>query len=82
MPSIWLAVAIVDSEKITMNDVTTIAHTNTGMRLAVIPGARIFNAVAMISTASTRLATSLNVTICAYTSGRVAGGYYDNATGT
>ena len=47
--------------KITMKDVTTIAHTNTGMRLSDIPGARILNAVTMISTATAIADTSVNV---------------------
>src|SRR5690348_17774822 len=40
--SIWLAVATHGIENTIMNDVTSIAHTNSGMRLSDIPGARCF----------------------------------------
>ena len=57
--------------KITMNDVTTIAQTNTGIRFSDMPGARILNAVTMISTATAIADTSVNVIICAHTSARL-----------
>ena len=66
-----LATMIAGIAKITMNDVTTIAHTNTGMRLSDIPGTRILNTVTMISTATAIAETSVNVIIWAQTSERL-----------
>ena len=52
--------------KITMNAVTTIDQTNNGTRFKVIPGARILNAVTMISIAAINPEISVNVIICAH----------------
>ena len=59
--------------KMIMKDVTTYAQTNTGTRLRVMPGARIFIAVTMISIAPTSAAISVNVIICAQMSTRFPG---------
>lgn len=45
----------------TMNDMMRIDHTNSGMRLSVIPGARSFKIVTINSTAATNAEISTNV---------------------
>ena len=65
-----LAIITAGMANMTMNDVTTCAHTKIGMRFSDIPGARILNAVVTIDTATASDATSVNVIICAHTSGR------------
>ena len=58
---------------ITMNDVTTCAHTKVGMRLSVIPGVRSLNTVVTMDTATASDATSVNVMSWAQTSARLDG---------
>ena len=53
--------------------VTTIDQTNNGTRFKVIPGARILNAVTMISIAAINPEISVNVIICAQISTRFPG---------
>jgi hypothetical protein len=48
-----------------MNAVTSIAQTNSGIRLSDIPGRRCFMMVTIISTAATSAAISKNVMIVA-----------------
>jgi hypothetical protein len=45
--------------KITMNAITSIDHTKSGMRLNDMPGARVLRMVAASSTATARPATSV-----------------------
>jgi hypothetical protein len=59
--------------KTTMNAITSIAHTNNGMRLSDMPGARILNTVATISTAIASVETSVNVISCAQKSSSRSG---------
>jgi hypothetical protein len=59
--------------KITMNAVVTSDHTNMGMRLSDIPGARILYTVVTISTATARPESSVKVIICAQKSARLPG---------
>src|SRR3954471_8046808 len=68
--------------KITMNEVTTCAQTKIGTRLGDMPGARILNAVVMISTDTASAATSVNVMSCAHTSARLPGEYSGPDSGT
>ena len=68
-----LAIITAGIAKITMNDVTTCAQTKIGIRFSAMPGARSLNAVVMIDTATASDATSVNVIICAHTSGRLLG---------
>jgi hypothetical protein len=82
MASIWLAVAMVERAKITMNAVTTCAHTNTGMRLTVIPGARSLNVVTMMLMAAMSPAISVKVIIWAHVSMRLPGEYSGPESGT
>ena len=56
-----------------MNDVTSIAQTKSGIRLSVMPGARILKMVTISSTAPTSAAISVKVIICAQTSTRLPG---------
>ena len=58
---------------ITMNDVTTWAHTKIGIRFSVIPGARSLSVVVISETATASEPTSVNVISCAQTSGRLLG---------
>ncbi len=59
--------------KMTMNEVTSIAQTNSGMRLIDIPGARSLKTVTTISTATASPATSVNVISWAQKSERLPG---------
>ena len=59
--------------KMIMNDVTSCAQTNSGMRLSDMPGARCLKTVVMISTAPTSVLISTSVTICDQTSTRLPG---------
>ena len=59
--------------KMIRNEVTNIAHTNSGIRSSVMPGARCLNTVTMISTATASADNSVKVTICAQTSARLPG---------
>src|SRR5205085_10819664 len=59
--------------KITMNDCTSIAQQNIGMRLSDIPGARILKIVAISSVATQSAETSVNVIIWAQKSTRLPG---------
>ena len=65
-----------------MNAVTSIAQTNSGMRLSDIPGARCFRIVTIIWTAIPSADSSVNVTICAQKSMRLPGEYSGPASGT
>ena len=82
MASMMLAVATNGMATSTMNDMMTIAHTNSGTRLSDMPGARCLNAVTMISTAATMAEISVNVIICAQMSTRLPGEYSGPASGT
>ena len=66
----------------TMNDCTSIAHTNTGIRSSDMPGARNLSAVTRISTAAKSAASSVNVIICAQMSTRLPGEYPGPDSGT
>src|SRR6476646_625030 len=68
-----LAVATAGIAKMIMNDTTTCAHTNSGMRFSDMPGARSLNGVAMMFTAAASAAISVKVTTCAQTSTRWPG---------
>ncbi len=68
-----LPVATTGMANMTMNAVTTCAHTKMGMRFIVMPGARSLNAVTMISTDAMMAAISVNVIVCAQTSTRFPG---------
>ena len=57
--------------KITMNAMTSIAHTSSGMRFSDMPGQRNFSVVTTISTPATSAAISVNVIICAQMSTRL-----------
>ena len=65
-----------------MNATTSCAHTNSGMRLSDMPGARILNTVTMMFTAPQSAAISVNVTTCAQTSTRCPGEYAGPESGT
>ena len=66
-----LAVATAGMAKSTITAVINSAHTKSGRRLQVIPGARILRTVITISSAATRAEISVNVTIWAQTSMRL-----------
>src|SRR3569833_1389466 len=68
-----LAVATAGIAKMTMNATTSCAHTNTGIRLSDMPGARSLNVVTMMFTATHSAEISVNVTTCAHTSTRCPG---------
>lgn len=68
--------------KTIMNEVTTIVHTNSGMRFRDMPGARCLNAVVMTSIAPISVLTSTSVTICDHTSTRLPGEKSGPASGT
>jgi hypothetical protein len=65
-----------------MKDVTSIAQTKSGMRSSVMPGARCFSTVTMISTETASAETSVNVIICAQVSARLPGEYSGPESGT
>src|SRR5437868_4593391 len=77
-----LAVATAGIAKMIMNETTSCAHTNRGMRLSDMPGARSLNVVTMMLTAAARAAISVNVTTCAHTSMRWPGENCGPASGT
>ena len=58
---------------ITMNDVTTCAHTKIGIRFSVMPGARSLKSGRDQRDATASDATSVNVISCAQTSARLLG---------
>ncbi len=58
-----------------MNAVTKLAQTNSGMRVRLMPGARILSTVVMVTTAATSPDTSVNVMSCAHQSERLPGVY-------
>ena len=66
-----LAIMIAGIENTTMNDATSIDHTNRGMRLSDMPGARILNVVTMIAIAMISPDTSVKVMSCAQISARL-----------
>ena len=68
--------------KMTMNAVTSIDHTYSGIRFSDIPGARCLNMVTMISTAATRAEISVRLTICDQTSTRFPMPYSGPDSGT
>ncbi len=68
-----LAVATYGIATSTMNDMTTIAQTNSGTRLSDMPGARCLKTVTITSIAATIAAISVNVIICAQMSTRLPG---------
>ena len=65
-----------------MKEVTRIAHTRSGMRLSVMPGARCLRMVTISCTAMPSAASSLKVIICAQKSVRLPGEYSGPASGT
>ena len=82
MASMVLATMIAGMAKITMNAVTSIAHTKSGTRLSDMPGARSFSVVTTSSTAPTSAASSVKVIIWAHTSMRLPGAWSGPASGT
>ena len=68
-----LAVVTAGIAKMIMNDVTSIAHTKSGMRLSDIPGARCLKIVTISSTAPTSATISVKVIVCAQMSARLPG---------
>ena len=68
--------------KMTMKDVTSCAHTNSGIRLIDIPGARILKVVTISCTATASDDTSVNVISCAQKSARLPGEYWGPESGT
>ena len=66
----------------TMNDWISIAQTKSGIRLRVIPGARILKMVTISSTAAASAAISVNVIDCAQTSTRLPGANSGPDSGT
>jgi hypothetical protein len=65
-----------------MKDWTSIAQTKSGIRLSVMPGARVLKIVTISSTAATSAATSVKVTVWAQTSTRLPGENSGPARGT
>ena len=65
-----------------MKDVTSCAHTNSGMRLIDIPGARILKIVTISCTATAKAETSEKVIIWAQKSARLPGEYCGPDSGT
>ena len=66
-----------------MNDVTSIAHTKSGIRLSDMPGARMLEDRDDELDRARRAPTiSVKVTICAQTSTRLPGEYSGPASGT
>jgi hypothetical protein len=63
-----VVVMSVGMAKTIMNPITRIDHTNTGMRLSDIPGARCLRMVTMSPTAPTSAATSSSTTTTTHTS--------------
>ena len=59
--------------QMTMNAVTSIPQTKSGMRFSVMPGARSLKTVVIRITASSRPDSSVNVIICAQKSMRLPG---------
>ena len=68
--------------KMIMNAVTSIAQTNSGMRLSDMPGARSLKIVVMMLTAAASAEISVKVIICAQMSTRLPGEYSGPASGT
>ncbi len=66
----------------TMNAVTSMLQTNSGMRLSDMPGARCLNTVTTISTATASADTSVKVIICAHMSARLPAPYCGPESGT
>jgi hypothetical protein len=75
MASIVLASITAGMAKTTMNEVTSIAQTKSGMRLSDMPGARCFKTVVMMLTAAASDEISVKVIICAQTSTLLPGEY-------
>ena len=65
-----------------MNDVTTWAHTNSGMRLSDMPGARCLNTVVRFTTAPASAEISVSVIMSAQMSTRWPGAYCGPESGT
>src|SRR5205809_585093 len=73
MMSAVLAYMIEGIANTTMNEVISIDHAKSGMRLSVMPGARSLKIVVMRHTATTSADTSVNVMSCAQKSVRLPG---------
>ena len=58
---------------ITINEVTSMAHTKSGMRSSVMPGARSFRMVVISTIEVTRPGISVKVMSCAQKSARLPG---------
>ncbi len=65
-----------------MNMVTSMAHTNKGIRLSDMPSARCLNTVTISSTAATSAEISMNVIIVAQKSRPSPGEYWVSVSGT
>ena len=66
----------------TTNEVTSIDHTNSGMRSSDMPGARCFRMVTTISTETASAETSVKVIIWPQRSARLPGAYCGPESGT
>jgi len=66
----------------TTNEVTSIDHTNSGMRSSDMPGARCLRTVTTISTETASAETSVKVIIWAQMSARLPGAYCGPESGT
>ena len=67
---------------ITRKEVTSIDHTNSGMRSSDMPGARCLRMVTTISTDTASAETSVKVIICAQMSARLPAAYCGPDSGT
>ena len=77
-----LATMIAGIAMMIRNDVTSIDHTNSGMRSSDMPGARCLKTVTTISTATASADTSVKVIICAQISARLPAPYCGPESGT
>src|SRR5439155_9468262 len=77
-----LATTIAGIARMIKNEVTSIDQTNSGMRSSDIPGARCFNTVTTISTATASADSSVKVIICAQISARLPEPYCGPDNGT
>ena len=67
--------------KTTMNDVTRMLHTNSGMRLRDMPGVRCLKIVTIKVTATAIIEISVNVIVCAQISDPFVGSNGDSESG-
>ena len=77
-----LAIMIAGIAMMTMNEVTSIDHTNSGMRSSDMPGARCLRTVTTISTETASAETSVKVIIWAQISARLPAAYCGPDSGT